>query len=179
MNKLKGMLFYASAIALSGAMVAQAHEETEGERKLGTVTVTATQRTESVEDVPIAVTALSSETLERAGIADIKSLDSAAPSVSMNSCNTEVGRHNAAPARRWHERQQYRSLKLGRRTRISRSDHGPLYWVTWRDLCRRKVSLGLQHIRLIEPSVQPSRSHIVRAYADQRAGVGHHPRRQL
>jgi hypothetical protein len=39
MNKLKGMLFYASAIALSGAMAAQAQEEETTERRVSTVTV--------------------------------------------------------------------------------------------------------------------------------------------
>jgi len=92
------LLAGASALVFSMfAPIAIAQEETAGDaaaddsRRLTTVTVTATQRTESVQDVPIAVTALSSETLERAGVADIKTLDSVAPSFSMNSSDTESG----------------------------------------------------------------------------------------
>ena len=65
-------------------MSAQESDEDDS-RRLSTVTVTATQRAESVQDVPIAVTALNPEILERAGVADVTSLDSVAPSFNMNS----------------------------------------------------------------------------------------------
>lgn len=83
----------ASALALSTiAPIAVAQEDQdEGRRTLSTVTVTATQRTESLQDVPIAVTALDPETLERAGVADVTSLDSVAPSFNMNSSDTTSG----------------------------------------------------------------------------------------
>ncbi|MEM6556635.1 MAG: hypothetical protein AAF642_12215, partial [Pseudomonadota bacterium] len=69
----------ASILALSIATpVVSAQEEGDQDenRRLSTVTVTATQRTESIQDVPIAVTALNPELLERAGVADVTSLDS-------------------------------------------------------------------------------------------------------
>ena len=53
--------------------------------------MTATQRAESVQDVPIAVTALDPEILDRAGVADVTSLDSVAPSFNMNSSDTATG----------------------------------------------------------------------------------------
>lgn len=83
----------ASFIALSTAtpaVIAQESDEDDS-RRLSTVTVTATQRAESIQDVPIAVTALDPEILERAGVADVTSLDSVAPSFNMNSSDTTTG----------------------------------------------------------------------------------------
>ncbi|MEL7111723.1 MAG: TonB-dependent receptor, partial [Pseudomonadota bacterium] len=84
----------ASALALSLAspvVSAQEGSEEDGARTLSTVTVTATQRAESIQDVPIAVTALSPEVLDRAGVADVTALDSVAPSFNMNSSDTTTG----------------------------------------------------------------------------------------
>lgn len=90
------MLAGASALVMSlTAPMAIAQEtdtsDDDGTRRLGSITVTATQREESIQDVPIAVTALDPETLERAGVADITSLDNVAPSFSMNTTDTESG----------------------------------------------------------------------------------------
>ncbi len=93
------LLAGASALALSLLSgTAAAQEDTaetapvqEGSRRLDTVTVTAQQRVESIQDVPIAITALSNEALERAGVADIKGLDQVAPSFNMNTTDTESG----------------------------------------------------------------------------------------
>lgn len=82
---------------LSGPAIAQEDpaadqtSEDAGSRRLSTVTVTAQQRVESIQDVPIAITALSTEDLERAGVADIKGLDQVAPSFNMNTSDTESG----------------------------------------------------------------------------------------
>ena len=82
----------ASALVMSAvAPVATAQDQDDGQRTLSTVTVTATQRAESIQDVPIAVTALDPEVLERAGVADVTSLDSVAPSFNMNSSDTTSG----------------------------------------------------------------------------------------
>ncbi len=67
MNKLKGMLFYASAIALSGAMVAQAQEEETTERRVSTVTVTGSLIQGTPEDAALPVDVLSSEDLLNQG----------------------------------------------------------------------------------------------------------------
>lgn len=83
----------ASALALSAvtpAAIAQ-EDQDEGRRTLSTVTVTATQRAESIQDVPIAITALDPEALDRAGVADITRLDQVAPSFNMNTSDTQSG----------------------------------------------------------------------------------------
>lgn len=86
-------LVTASAMALCHPIsaAAQDSDEREENRRLSTVTVTATQRTESIQDVPIAVTALDPEILDRAGVTDISTLDSVAPSFNMNSSDTTTG----------------------------------------------------------------------------------------
>ena len=81
----------AAAILMAAPSVVAQEDEADNDRRLSTVTVTATQRTESIQDVPIAVTALNPETLERAGVADVTSLDSVAPSFNMNSSDTTTG----------------------------------------------------------------------------------------
>jgi iron complex outermembrane receptor protein len=67
MNKLKGMFFYASAIALSGAMAAQAQEEETTERRVSTVTVTGSLIQGTPEDAALPVDVLSSEDLLNQG----------------------------------------------------------------------------------------------------------------
>lgn len=82
----------ASALVMSAvAPAAIAQDQDDGQRTLSTVTVTATQRAESIQDVPIAVTALDPEALERAGVADIKNLDQVAPSFNLNTSDTQSG----------------------------------------------------------------------------------------
>ncbi len=83
-----------SAMALSqplGALAQEGDRDDDARRRLSTVTVTATQRTESIQDVPIAVTALNPEILDRAGVSDVTNLDSVAPSFNMNSSDTATG----------------------------------------------------------------------------------------
>ncbi|MEM0986386.1 MAG: TonB-dependent receptor [Pseudomonadota bacterium] len=91
--KRSAMLVSASAIALSQPTLALAQdtEEEADSRRLSTVTVTATQRAESIQDVPIAVTALNPEILDRAGVTDVTNLDAVAPSFNMNSSDTTTG----------------------------------------------------------------------------------------
>jgi len=58
--------------------------------EIETITITATGRNASSQDVPISVTALTAETLERQGVTDIRGLVSIAPSLNINSSNTEI-----------------------------------------------------------------------------------------
>ncbi len=82
----------ASTLALfSVSQAAAAQEAEDAPRTLSKVTVTATQRVESIQDVPLAVTALDPEALERAGVTDIAGLDSLSPSFNMNSAGTVSG----------------------------------------------------------------------------------------
>lgn len=54
------------------------------------IVVTATLRSQNLQDIPIAVTALSQETFERQGVLDIKLISSVAPSISVYSTQTET-----------------------------------------------------------------------------------------
>lgn len=54
-----------------------------------TIVVTATKRAQSLEDVPIAVTALNAEQLERAGVQDITRLEALSSSFKIQSSNSE------------------------------------------------------------------------------------------
>ena len=67
MNKLKGMLFYASAIALSGSLGAHAQEDDDSERKLATVTVTGSLIQGTPEDAALPVDVLTAEDLRLQG----------------------------------------------------------------------------------------------------------------
>lgn len=53
------------------------------------VVVTATKREESMQSVPIAITAISADQLDRAGVKDLRDLGAVAPSFNMNSSTTE------------------------------------------------------------------------------------------
>ncbi|MEZ5946602.1 MAG: TonB-dependent receptor [Hyphomonas sp.] len=82
-----------SALAIgliAGPAIAQeATDDQDNARRLDTVKVTATRREESIIDVPLAVTALSPQEIERQGVADIRTLDSLSASFNMNSTQTE------------------------------------------------------------------------------------------
>ena len=54
-----------------------------------TIVVTATKRAQSLEDVPVAVTVVNAEQLERSGVQDIKRLDALASGFKIQSSNTE------------------------------------------------------------------------------------------
>jgi iron complex outermembrane recepter protein len=70
------------------AQDAQADEEaTNGDEP---IVVTATLREADVQDIPLAVTAVSPQALERQGIADIKTLSSVSPSFNIQSSQTET-----------------------------------------------------------------------------------------
>jgi len=95
-RKFAGLLATASIVALASPLSVVAQEdgdaaETET-RRLNTVEITTTRREgATVQDVPIAITVIDPQMLERAGVADIKNLDSVAPSFSMSTSNSESG----------------------------------------------------------------------------------------
>jgi outer membrane receptor protein involved in Fe transport len=69
------------------AAYAQNSEEEDGDEP---IIVTATLRAMDVQDIPLAVTAVAPETLERQGIQDIKALSSVSPSFNIQSSQTET-----------------------------------------------------------------------------------------
>src|SRR5262245_19434064 len=84
----KGVLAAAVAMALAGAS-GNAHAQDEAAAAEGggleEVVVTAQKREESIQDVPIAVTALTGDALEQQKIVDLRSLGNTIPNVQINS----------------------------------------------------------------------------------------------
>ncbi len=67
-----------------GAEAALDNTAVEAARTLGTVTVTAQRRAESINDVPIAINALDGDALEEAGIADTDDIVASFPNLGLN-----------------------------------------------------------------------------------------------
>ncbi len=86
-KQLTGALLAALAFVTPGQTQAQESSTAAIEE----IRVTATRRDESLQDVPVAVTALSAEALDRAGVKDLRDLDTLATSFNMNSSQTETG----------------------------------------------------------------------------------------
>ena len=57
----------------------------------GDIVVTATRRNEALSDVPLAVSAVTAETLENSGVADIRQLTQVSPSLLVSSTSSEAG----------------------------------------------------------------------------------------
>ncbi len=81
------------SLIAAAPVLAQESAETEGEetRRLNEITVTATRREASIQDVPIAVSAFDPETLEAQGVRDITTLSTVSSSFSLQSSQTESG----------------------------------------------------------------------------------------
>lgn len=91
------LFFSAGAIALAISATARAQDATSAEEQaqpatdrggtdpaFGEIIVTASKREQTLQDVPIAVSVTSAESIERAQICDIKDLSSLVPSLSVN-----------------------------------------------------------------------------------------------
>ena len=68
------------------AMAQEAGAETDD----STIIVTATRRSEALSDVPIAVSAVTGETLEKSGATDVRALGQVAPSLLVSGATSEV-----------------------------------------------------------------------------------------
>ncbi len=77
------------SISLATAQDAGSGESAETDRRLDTITVTATKREESLQDVPVAVTALSGELLENTGVGAVEGLSAMAPSVTFTQSSND------------------------------------------------------------------------------------------
>jgi iron complex outermembrane recepter protein len=93
-------LLSATAIALFAAAPAfaqnteaapQAAQEADEAAAPDEIIVTATLRSENLQEVPIAVSAFNTESLDKAGVRDIRALDSVSTSFNLNSTQTESG----------------------------------------------------------------------------------------
>ena len=96
MRKLE--LFDATVLALLIANPAYAQTATPAaddaaalDDQAGEIFVTATLRNENLQNIPIAVSAYSAETLDRSGVKDLKNLDQVSASFNVNSSQTESG----------------------------------------------------------------------------------------
>jgi len=71
----------ALSVVSAGAALAQDSQEEDGARKLGTITVTATKREATLQDVPVAVSVVGEDEIEKAEIQDLGDLQSIVPSL--------------------------------------------------------------------------------------------------
>lgn len=89
----------AAALAVEGSALAQAPTGTPDQAQadaLQSVVVTARRREERLQDIPIAVTALSGDDLERQQIVATTDLDKVAPNIQFHSYGTLTGNNSAA-----------------------------------------------------------------------------------
>ena len=88
---MKKLLTCALGTGLTLVLPAFAQAQNEQSAAVEEILVTATRRVESLQEVPVAVTALSAEALDRAGVKDLRDLSTVATSFHMNSSQTETG----------------------------------------------------------------------------------------
>lgn len=88
---LGGCLGLVLSLTYGSTLAANSSEPQRSDRSsvIEEVIVTATKREASVQEVPIAVTAISGETLIRAGVTDLRDLSTVATSFNLNSSQTE------------------------------------------------------------------------------------------
>lgn len=83
-----GVTLAVAAVAMPAA--AQDAEAAAEESDDGTIIVTATRRSEALSDVPIAVSAVTGETLEKTGATDVRALGQVVPSLLVSGATSEV-----------------------------------------------------------------------------------------
>lgn len=89
----KTLICGASFVALAAGGLAHAQDDQasgddEADRRLGIITVTSQKREQSLQDVPVVVTALQTEVLEDAGVKDIKDLTVLTPGLIVTSSSS-------------------------------------------------------------------------------------------
>ena len=79
------------ATAEAAAVDYQAVEPEAGSRDTSEIVVTATRRNEALSDVPLAVSAVTAESLQNSGASDIRALTQLSPSLLVFSTSSEAG----------------------------------------------------------------------------------------
>ncbi|WNC73880.1 TonB-dependent receptor [Thalassotalea psychrophila] len=91
MNKSKLALAIGASMMLSGHVMAQGAASSDS-GKLEVIQVTATKRTESIQDVPMSITAINGDKIEKAGIDDLSEMSGYIPNltISEGAINTNI-----------------------------------------------------------------------------------------
>ena len=84
-----GGLSLATMIGAVPALAQTAAPPQDGDDGRGDIIVTATKRSENLQDVPVAVSAFSSEQLQKSGINDTRELMGLAPSLNLTSTTSD------------------------------------------------------------------------------------------
>jgi outer membrane receptor protein involved in Fe transport len=89
---MRSILLASVALCVSGSALAQTTGTSTGEvLEQGDIIVTATQRAQSLSDVPIAVSAVTAESLQNSGATDLRQLNQLSPSLLVSSTSSEAG----------------------------------------------------------------------------------------
>src|SRR5436190_2771 len=80
-------LIGASALACAATPVFAQSAETPDSQGLGDIVVTAQRRSEKLQNVPISVTALSSDQLARSGVSSVLDLGTSVPTLNISNSN--------------------------------------------------------------------------------------------
>lgn len=75
------LLFFSAAMCYTSGALAQPLADQDSPRELEEIVVTAQKRTESLQDVPISLSVVSAENLQRSGAADLNSLQEKVPNL--------------------------------------------------------------------------------------------------
>lgn len=79
-----------TCVCANGALAQTVDNDDDTARRLGAVTVTATKRAEDVQDVPVSVTAITAETIEKLGVVETGDITRIAPSLTVTQSNNKT-----------------------------------------------------------------------------------------
>ncbi len=90
---MRSLLLASVALCVSGTAYAQSADTASAGEELGQgdIIITATKRAQALSDVPIAVSAVTAESLQNSGATDIRQLNQLSPSLLVSSTSSEAG----------------------------------------------------------------------------------------
>ena len=88
---MRALLLATVAVFAATPSFAQDSAETDAQLMQGDIIVTATKRSQSLADVPIAVSAVTAQSLQNSGATDIRQLNQLSPSLLVSSTSSEAG----------------------------------------------------------------------------------------